>query len=260
MKRKIIVLTLLLIALSISLYAQKKKDLEKDLAACTAAKDSIQKTLAGLTTKYDSVSKACLSYDKMKQTIKEKVTKTNFQNENIGKIIDSLQINRDSALVRAKAKLPVVRDSVKSLNRLCDSLRKEVGHLTYMINKYIGKGTIPATAKDFSGSWTFNTRWFELADDSIQSGIILKPTPIDVNLVSKAIVLDFETVQVIFAKGDTIKCFYKVNSFSKDKPYTIDLTRESKVNIRLNVNPFDNELYVSYRRGKGYFYGFLRKD
>jgi len=88
----------------------------------------------------------------------------------------------------------------------------------------------------------------------------LKSTPADVNLVSKAIVFDLETVQLIFAKGDSIKCFYRVNSFSKDKPYTIDVTRENKINIRLNVNPFDGEFYVSYKKGTGYFYGFLRKD
>jgi len=174
MKRKFTLLSVLLIVLSISAYAQSKKDLEKELASVKASKDSLQKVQNSLSLKYDSVSKVSIAYDKMKQTIKEKVTKHDFKPDGIAKIIDSLQANRDSVLAKANAKLPVVRDSLKAMKLLCDSLQKEIGHLVYVVNKYVGKGTVPATTKDFIGSWTFNTRWFELADDSIQSGIVLK--------------------------------------------------------------------------------------
>ena len=260
MKFTLPVLSVLLIVLLQSAQAQSKKDLEKYLASATASKDSIQKLFTGLSSKFDSVSKACLVYDKMAKTIKEKVIKYDFNPENMGKILDSLQSNRDSAIAKEKSKFSLLRDSVKIYAHLSDSLQKEIGHLAFEVNKYVGQGTLPATEKDFIGLWTLNTRWFELADDSIQSGIILKPTPAEYNLVSKILFIDFETVQIIFSKGDSIKCFYKVNSFAKDKPFSMDITRDNKVNIRLNLNPMDNQVYVSYKRGKGYLYGFLRKE
>ena len=140
-----------------------------------------------------------------------------------------------------------------------DSLRTEISHLGFVVNKYIGKGTIPADKKDLSGSWDFNVRWYKIADDSIQSGINLMASSPDSNSVKRLVFLDFETVEVFFNKGDSVKCFYHVNSFAKDKPWTMDVTRGTKTNIRLNANPFDGELYVSYRKNKGYYYGFMRK-
>lgn len=172
---------------------------------------------------------------------------------------NSMQISIDSAFKKTKARFIGLRDSVKMLTRLSDSLRTEIGHLGFVVNKYIGKGTIPADKKDLSGTWDFNVRWYKIAEDSIQSGINLMASPPDSNGVTKLVFIDFETVIVIFSKGDSIKCFYQVNSFSSDIPWTMDLTRTPKVDIRLNANPFDGELYVSYRKNKGFYYGFMHK-
>ena len=248
-----------MILLGSIVQAQSKKELEKSLTATTLAKDSIKKLLTDVSNKYDSVTKACLAYDAMYKIIKEKIVHCDFKPATIGKVADSMQISVDSAFKKTKARFVSLRDSVKMLAHRSDSLRTEISHLGFVVNKYIGKGTIPADKKDLSGSWDFNVRWYKIADDSIQSGINLMASSPDSNSVKRLVFLDFETVEVFFNKGDSVKCFYHVNSFAKDKPWTMDVTRGTKTNIRLNANPFDGELYVSYRKNKGYYYGFMRK-
>jgi len=259
MKVKLLLLSVVLIVSVFSAQAQSKKELENNLTKTTLAKDSIQKLFNELSVKHDSVAKACLAYDAMYKIIKEKIVHHDFKPANIGKVADSMQISVDSAFKKTKARFVGIRDSVKMLTRLSDSLRTEISHLSFVVNKYIGKGTVPADKKDLSGSWDFNVRWYKIAEDSIQSGINLMNHAPDSNSIKKLVFHDFETVVVIFSKGDSLKCFYTVNSFAIDKPWTMDLTRAPKINIRLNVNPVDGELYVSYRKNKGFYYGFMRK-
>jgi len=260
MKKLSVMLSVALIVLFHSVQAQSKKELEQSLAKITASQDSILKLYTGISAKFDSVNKVCLAYDNMAKVIREKLIRYDYKPENIGKIIDSLKTNNDSVLAKGVAKLSALRDSVTSLRNLSDSLRNEVSQLAFVVNKYVNKGTVPASAKDFSGSWELNLKWFEIASDSNQSGIILKPIPAGNNTILKIQFIDFETAQVFYSQGDSIKCFYVVNSFAPDKPYSINLTRENKLNLHLNVNPFDGELYVSYRKDKGYYYGFMRKE
>ncbi|MEI7981374.1 MAG: hypothetical protein WCI71_06945 [Bacteroidota bacterium] len=259
MKSRLFLVSLVLIVLFQSARSQSKKELESSLAKMMVSKDSIQKQYTSLSATYDSINKAYLVYDKMAKSIKEKIIHADFKPENASKIIDSLYLDRDSVAKKIKAGIAALRDSVKIVNRISDSLRNEITNLAFVVNKYVGKGTLPPTAKELTGAWAMNLRWYELASDSLQSGIILKPAPADYSPVTKIIFIDFEFAQLNFSSGDSIKCFYKINSFAADKPFTIDFTRENKVNILLHVNPIDGELYASYRKGKGYFYGFLRK-
>ncbi len=259
MKFNLLLLSVLLVAAIAPAKGQSKKDLEKSLTENTVAKDSIQKLLTELSARHDSVTKACLAYDAMYKIIKEKIVHRDFKLATIGKVADSMQISVDSAFKITKARFVALRDSVKMSSRRSDSLQAEISHLNFVVNKYIGKGTIPGDRKELAGSWDFNVRWYKIAEDSIQSGINLMATSPDSNSIVKLAFLDHETALVIFSKGDSIKCFYQVNSFAKDKPWTMDLTRVPKINIRLNLNPFDGELYVSYRKNKGFYYGFMRK-
>jgi hypothetical protein len=259
MKFKLFLLSVLLAVTVLSMQAQSKKELESSLAKTTTSKDSIQKLYDGLSLRFDSISKACLAYDAMYKIIKEKIVHCDFKPATIGKVADSMQISVDSAFKKTKARFVALRDSVKMLSHRSDSLQTEISHLSFVVNKYIGKGTIPGDSKDLAGSWDFNVRWYKIAEDSIQSGINLMGSSPDSNFITKLIFHDFETVMVIFSQGDSIKCFYQVNSFANDKPWTMDITRLPKVNIRLNLNPFDGELYVSYRKNKGFYYGFMRK-
>lgn len=260
MKHCLLFLTLILTISIQPLKAQSKKELEAQVLKLTAEKDSVQQLLNKVSGQFDSVNKMYLEYHLVYKTMTEKEIPYKFKPKDIGKLLDSLKLTRDSVIAGIRARVTYIRDSLRNLNRVIDSLHTENKHLNFVINKYIGKGTVPATLKDLSGTWVLNTRWFEFANDSIQSGILLMPTPPDQNPLSKVVFTDAETALLIFAKGDSIKCFYRVNSFSSDKPYSIDLSRDSRVNIRLLANPAEGELYVSYRKGKGYFYGFIRKQ
>jgi hypothetical protein len=260
MKIKLLILSVLLIAAGQSLHAQSKKELESSLNAATASKDSIQKLLTGLTVKYDSVHKAFLAYDAMYKTIKEKLVTHGFEPKNMGEILDSLKLENDTVIAKIKARMTGLKDTVQTLNHLNDSLKTDIGHLKFMVSQFMGKGTVPATQKDLTGTWALTLKWYELANDSIKSGIILMPVPTEYNIVTQIIFLDVETATVIYSKGDSIKCFYKVNSFAQNKPWSIDLNRGNEVNIRLNVNASGGELFASYRMPKGYFYGYMRKQ
>ncbi len=101
MKRKMTVLIVLLIAVVTFTKAQSKKDVEDNLANCTAAKDSIQNLLTGLNANYDSISKAMIAYDTMYAVIKEKVLLQDFDPANMSQIIDSLRTKQSSLFATA---------------------------------------------------------------------------------------------------------------------------------------------------------------
>ena len=259
MRSTLLVITILILVSFQPVMSQSKKELEKQLATVNASKDSVQKLYTSLSVTYDSINKAYLAYDKMAKSIKEMIIRADYKPENASIIIDSLFINRDSVAKKIKAGIAAIRDTLKISVHIADSLRNEITHLSFIVNKYVSKGTLPPSEKELTGAWALNLRWYELSSDSLQSGIILMPTPPEYSPMTELLFLDFETAQVTFSKGDSVKCFYKVNSYAPDKPFSIELTRENKINIRLHVNPLEGELLVSYRKGKGYFYGFLRK-
>ena len=97
MKTKLSVLFVLLIVAVTFTQAQSKKDIEEDLAQCTASKDSIQNLLTGLSANYDSINKACIAYDTMYNAIKEKVFMHDYDPANMSELIDSLRTGRDEA-------------------------------------------------------------------------------------------------------------------------------------------------------------------
>ena len=95
MKTKLSVLFVLLFAAVTFTQAQSKKDIEDDLARCTATKDSIQNLLTGLSATYDSINKACIAYDTMYNVIKEKVFLHDYDPANMSELIDSLLTVRE---------------------------------------------------------------------------------------------------------------------------------------------------------------------
>ena len=101
MKRKMSMLIVLLMAVVTFTQAQSKKDIEDNLANCTATKDSIQNVLTGLTATYDSISKVCIAYDTMYAVIKEKVLLQDFDPANMSQIIDSLRAEQSSVFAAA---------------------------------------------------------------------------------------------------------------------------------------------------------------
>jgi hypothetical protein len=73
--------------------------------------------------------------------------------------------------------------------------------------------------------------------------------------------VDHEIAELTLANGEVIRSFYKIFEFSIEKPYRIELSKGSELNINLIVcHTNEGELQVSYKRGNGYFQGTLRKQ
>ncbi|MEI6575994.1 MAG: hypothetical protein WCO63_07450 [Bacteroidota bacterium] len=274
MNSKALLLTVFMLIPFLFVEAQSKKDMEKDLAKAKLEKDSLQKVISKLSANIDSTGKVIVArkkvgdsiqkevsiYEDMYKVLLEKVVKYKFAPDKISGIIDSIWLKKDSLQIITKAKFVVAKDSLRKSNLVKDSLTIEISHLHYVVAQCLGKGTIPMIQAQLNGTWTLNFQWYKIAEDSLQSGINILPSPADVHVAIQIVFIDAEMAEVTLSSGTAVKCFYKVNSFSNSKPYSIDLNRGSDINIRLNCNPTNyGELQVSYRKGNGYFSGYMRK-
>jgi len=121
MKRKMTVLIVLFMAVGTLTLAQSKKDIEDNLAKCTATNDSIQNLLTGLSANYDSISTAMIAYDTMYKVIKEKVLLQDFDPANMSLIIDSLRTEQSSLFATA------LNDSLSILEQENTELKAAIG-------------------------------------------------------------------------------------------------------------------------------------
>jgi hypothetical protein len=272
MNRKFLWITIILAIANYYVCAQSKKDLDKDLANCKASRDSIQKDLDSLTLAYDSIRTRYLQYDTMYSVIKEKYIGFDFKPANVVRVVDSLRAKRDSTLIKSAMSNNAKTDSISektdiaqlvsaSTNQdLIDSLQEEINHFRFVFEQYFADGTIPQSQNDLIGIWKVRLQWFELANESEKTGLYLKPAGSNNPYLISIQFVDTELAELTLNSGAKVKCFYKVNSFSKDKPYSIDFSKWKEVDNRLFISPSSTgELNVSYKKGDGYFYGFMRK-
>lgn len=274
MKKQIVFLLILLLGTFTSAQAQSKKDLEKQLKEANAKNDSLQKANEALKAKADSGKISIAPIDTASKTITLEVTKVTgdsavvvvkrdtmvSKNDSLTKVVsvnsDTVKKTGEPSVVVA----PVIKNTPKTTGYQPEDLRTENEHLKYIINQYFGKGTIPLKADDFHGLWLMSMQYFKITDDSAKSGLINVPAPPDIRTPVRIIFIDFELAEVSFSSGEPMKCFYKINAFSSTQPYSIDLTKGPELNVRLQVNPTSGtELQVSYKKGNGYFTGYMRK-
>lgn len=275
MNLKLILVTTSFVTVAVCAFAQDKKELEHQLAECKTTKDSIQMALTQLTKTYDSIRVRYLEYDTMYQVIKDKYIGFEFDPANLAHIVDSLRAQRDSTLIKSASKalgpdttkatptdvaalVAVSEDGSSKL--LTDSLQQEINHFRFIFDQYFVKGTIPQATADLNGTWKVSLQWFEITRSGDRSGVNLMPLRPDNLFVTSIKFVDAELAELTLNNGVNVKCFYKVNGFSKDKPYSIDFNKWKEVDNRLFVNPREGELYVSYQKGNGFFHGFMRKQ
>jgi hypothetical protein len=267
MKKATLVMTVVFLLVACFAQAQSKKDLENELAKTKTEKDSVQKVAMMTKVKldstikaYDSVYKAFLVYESVYKTLAEKVTRYAFDPTKTAIVIDSLRAKRDSLIAGSDRKTLAARDSLKKVSWLRDSLVNDANNLRYVVAQCIGKGTIPRIQSELNGTWTLNFQWYELSNDSLKTGINLRPSPTEYPVAIKIVFIDQEMAEVTLSNATTVKCFYKITGFSADKPYIIELSRGADLNVRLSANPTGyGELQVSYKKGNGYFSGYMRK-
>jgi hypothetical protein len=250
-------LTFLLLLMAITSTAQSKKDIENELTLCYKQADSLKKVLNALRVDFDSLSKSNASYQELYRTLGAKLSPEGKEPADLSNALDSLIKHYQEALKTGNA----LSDSMGYWRLTADSLGQEVGHLKYIISKYIVKGSMPLNTQDFIGSWTLLTQWFEIYVDSPMTGLVLLPPPPGMQSLARIKFVDHEIAELTLANGEVIRSFYKIFEFSIEKPYRIELSKGSELNINLIVcHTNEGELQVSYKRGNGYFQGTLRKQ
>lgn len=262
MKKQLILLTLLLAGAAFTAQAQSKKDLEKDLKTANAKNDSIQKAYNELLAKTDTSKKGTTVTDSVNVVVVA-ITK-----DSAGTVVktDTTVKVVTAAAAPATATAPTpnatfgISGTPSSTGDQIEALRAENERLKYIVNQYFGRGTIPAKPEDFGGLWALSLQYFKVTDDTSKSGLINVPAPPQSRVATQVIFIDFELAEITFSSGEAMKCFYKINSFSNTQPYSIDFTKGPELNVRLQVNPTSgSELQVSYKKGSGYYSGYMRK-
>ena len=119
-------LLLCFLMISVTLNAQSKKELEAQVAQLTTDLEASKASYSSLSATHDSTAAVLDTYIGMYKTIQEKVLPYDFAPEDIGRIIDSLQTNRDSTLMSIMSGSETLSDSVSILTTNIDSLNATI--------------------------------------------------------------------------------------------------------------------------------------
>jgi len=238
MKPLFLCLMILLIATT-STYSQRKGKVKASAGPSPQVQiDSLTKATASLdaankamSSKSDSLSKELEKYFGLYTVIKDKVVKMDFNPAKMSQIIDSLRSGRDSLINLSGASAVLLRDSIKALGHVNDSLKKETEGLRYAVNLLRGgTGVGPADLKDFTGTWNLVLRKVKIIGQPTKTGVVdASSDPIaktagylEHNSVSSISFIDKEFAELTFSNGTKSKCLYVIGEFNKTKPYYVD--------------------------------------
>jgi hypothetical protein len=245
---KTLYLFLMLIA-AVSAYGQRKgKDKAPAGPTPEAQIDSLTKTTASLnaanqalSAKSDSLSKEVEEYFGLYTVIKEKVVKMDFNPAKMSQIIDSLRSGRDSLINLSGASNVLLRDSIKAMGHVNDSLKKETEGLKYAVNLLRGgTGVGPANLSDFTGTWNLVLRKVKVIGQPARTGLVDAASDpvaktagfLEQNSVSSISFIDKEFAELTFSNGTKSKCLYTISDFNKTKPYYVDF-KASQADFRM---------------------------
>ena len=254
--KKLIVFLMLLA--SLSAYSQKKKKVDPaqvKIDSLTKANATLSGANKGLTSKSDSLSKELEKYYGLYKVIVDKVVKMDFNPSKMSQIIDSLRSGRDSLISLSGASGVLLKDSIKSLLVINDSLRKETEGLRYAVNLLRGgTGVGPADPADFTGTWNLIMRKVRLVGQPAKMGIIDASSEtaaktagfLELNTVKSISFIDKEFAELTFSNGEKSKCLYTITGFDKVKPYYIDF-KGTLADFRMYFNNATGGTRVSFQ-------------
>lgn len=238
--KNFVVLVLVFGTLSAFGQKQKEKDMQAKIDTLTKANTALTASNKALSTQSDSLSKELEKYFGLYTVIKDKVVKTDFDPAKMSQIIDSLRAGRDSLSLSAASSI-MLSDSIKTLYKTFDSLRKENTGLLYAVNLLKGgSATSPTNLQDFTGIWNIITRKVKVVGESPRAAIIdISAEPVakgavflDSFSLTTVNFLDKEFAELTFSNGEKGKCYYVITDFSKTKPYYIDF-KGTKADFRM---------------------------
>ncbi|WP_018343939.1 hypothetical protein [Cytophaga aurantiaca] len=242
--KKLITLALFITFCSSSVFGQSKSDLLLQI-------DSLKKANVLLKKNLDSVSQYTIVY----KEIRKKVVRYNFKPADFPKILDSILTRRDSTVLGTK----LLHDSLSRVNTQNLAQKDEIAKLKYFVEEFGGNEVQPSNAKDLMGVWGLNLSGYKVIGDTARNGLVVdKLTNTDKLVQINLIDTDFAEVQ--FTSGKTIKCFYKINSFSTNGAYYIDFSKGDDLNIRLYIIQTETGMKVSYKgKGNTLLYGVMKR-
>ncbi len=254
-----------LILITVSISSQTKKEVQFTL-------DTLNKAHQTLLQDYQDLKQQWKEQNNFFEHVKSNFFPAADINISINKASDKFDsIYND--IVKKVVKLGEINSSIS------DSLKKEVALNQELISQNkvyqslilsaLNSGSFPSNETDIIGSWDLFLNPVMIHGNPYESGIIgLNPfavaDSVSVHNINKIEFDKDELATIFFTGGIQQKCFYSINNFSKNAPYTIQFSKQEEFKMTMSVSPMPNGLMVSYEASNKtdkvlYFYGLMKK-
>ena len=254
-----------LILLTVSISSQTKKEVQFTL-------DTLNKAHLTLLQDYQELKKQW----KEQNSFFEHVKNNFFPAADINIPISEAPDKFDSIyndIVKKVVKLGEINSSIS------DSLKKQITLNQELIseNKIYHKlilsalhsSSFPSNESDIIGNWDLFLNPVMIQGKPYESGIIgYNPYTLDdsigVHSIKKIEFEKDELATIYYTGGIQQKCFYSINNFSKNSPFSIQFSKQEEFKMTMTVSPMPNGLMVSYEAPNKtdnvlYFYGLMKK-
>ncbi|MCW3787859.1 hypothetical protein [Plebeiibacterium sediminum] len=254
-----------LILFSVSVASQNKKEVQFTL-------DTLNKAHENLLLDYQDLQQQWKEQNQFFEHVKSNF----FPAEDINISVNQAPDKFDSIyndIIKKVVKLGEINSSIS------DSLRKEISLNQELIAKNkvysdlilsaLNSASFPSNEADIIGKWELFLNPVMIQGNPYESGIIGYNTLVvdDSISVHNITMIEFEPEElatIYFTGGIQQKCFYSINNFSKNSPYSIQFSKQDEFKMTLVVSPMPNGLMVSYEAPNKtdkvlYFYGLMKK-
>ncbi len=254
-----------LMLLSVCISSQTKKEVQFTL-------DTLSKAHNTLLQDYQDLKQQWKEQNKFFEHVKSNFFPTEDINISINEAPDKFDLIYND-IVKKVVKLGEINSSIS------DSLKKEIALNQELISKNkvyhdlilsaLNLPSFPSNESDIIGQWQLFLYTVRIKGEPYESGIIgYHPLVVEDSIsVHNIIKIEFEQEElatIYFKGGIEQKCFYSINNFSKNSPYSIQFSKQDEFKMTLSVSPMPSGLMVSYEvPGKTdnvlYFYGLMKK-
>lgn len=260
---KILCLSLLMLATT-NLKSQTKKEVMQQ-------NEQLRLQVGEYESVMDSLDKVGDEFDMFLKHIQTNYIKNEKDTsiQTIQSSLDSIMLTDNSEDAVGNDSLKILTDSIKSIQGYVGEVMDENGLLKEIIRGGMKLNDYPQSAVDVLGTWSFSNTLVGLHKDSLANGLVSYsrmdiPDAFLSGMVSQVVFSEGELADIFFRDGKSEKCFYKINNFSKDKPYTIAFDRRNSNSLVLMITALPDGLQFSYNGGgtKGkeiYHIGYMTK-
>lgn len=188
------------------------------------------------------------------------------------KYLDSLMSNslasgKEQVLTDSIVKL---QDSLRAMALYTDSIMEVDATIKTILGMKLEQTNYPQSPNDFFGVWSLVIDPLRMIMDSLYTGIaaqnrMILPKNVERGMIKKINFIDTDFAELVFMNGTTEKCFFDIDNFSKDQPYTIHFNGKDDINLYLLVQHLPEGIQVSYQ-DKDYntdnlfYFGYMKPE